>query len=63
MRKYVRKNYDREEVHDGWHGWRASLASEAIRLPSQAELRFAASDDDLDPSSPRTTHCLLWRDP
>jgi hypothetical protein len=63
VRKYVRRAYDPEEVRGGWHGWRATLASEAVRLPVQAELRTALTDDDLDPSSPRTTHCLLWRDP
>jgi Glycosyl transferase family 2 len=60
MRKYVGKVYDPEEVRNGWHGWRASLGVDAIRLPTQAELRIADCDDDLDPSSPRTTHCLLW---
>ena len=60
VRKYVRKTYDPEEVRDGWHGWRARLTDGAIRLPSQAQLRTAATDDELDPSSPRTTHCLVW---
>jgi hypothetical protein len=50
-------------VRGGWHGWRAGLTADAVRLPSQAELRTAHTDDDLDPSSPRTTHCLLWGDP
>lgn len=63
IRKYVRKTYDPDEVRGGWHGWRATLTVDAIRLPSQADLRTASTDDDLDPSSPRTTHCLLWSDP
>src|SRR5262249_24523655 len=62
-RKYVGKVYDPEELRDGWHGWRATLMTDAIPLPSQAELRTANSYDNLDPSSPRTTHCLLWSDP
>jgi glycosyltransferase involved in cell wall biosynthesis len=62
VRKYVRKTYDPEEVRGGWHGWRATLTASAVRLPSQAELRTAFNDDDLDPSSPRTTHCVLWSD-
>jgi hypothetical protein len=62
MRKYVGKVYDPEEVRDGWHGWRATLTADDIRLPPQAELRTAFVDDDLDASSPRTTHCLLWKD-
>lgn len=62
VRKYVGRVYDPEEVRNGWHGWRASLTADAVILPRQAELRTALTDDDLDPSSPRTTHCLLWGD-
>jgi hypothetical protein len=61
-RKYVAKTYDPEELRDHWHGWRATLTADAIRLPSQAELRTTHTDDDLDPSAPRTTHCLVWSD-
>jgi hypothetical protein len=60
--KYVIKVYDPQEVHDGWHGWRATLTAGAVRLPPQAALRTAFTDDDLDPSSPRTTHWLHWED-
>jgi hypothetical protein len=60
--KYVHKVYDPKEVDDGWHGWRATLTADAVRLPPQNELRTALTDDDLDPSSPRTTHWLLWGD-
>jgi glycosyltransferase involved in cell wall biosynthesis len=60
--KYVDKVYDPAEVHDGWHGWRATLTAGAVRLPPQAALRTALTDEDLDPSSPRTTHWLLWED-
>jgi hypothetical protein len=63
VRKYVGKGYDPEELRDGWHGWRATLTPEAIRLPPQAALRTTCTDDDLDASSPRKTHCLLWMDP
>jgi glycosyltransferase involved in cell wall biosynthesis len=62
VRKYVEKAYDPEEVRGGWHGWRATLAAPSLRLPAQAELRTAHTDGDLDPSAPRTTHCLLWGD-
>jgi Glycosyl transferase family 2 len=62
VRKYVGKVFDPEEVSSGWHGWRAGLTADAIQLPSRAELRTAFTDEDLDPSSPRTTHCLLWSD-
>jgi len=60
--KYVNRVYDPQEVHDGWHGWRATLTAGAVRLPPQSALRTALTDDDLDPSSPRTTHWLLWGD-
>ncbi len=62
VRKYVGKVYDPEELRDGWHGWRATLAADGVRLPSKAQLRTAFVDEDLDASSPRTTHCLLWKD-
>jgi glycosyltransferase involved in cell wall biosynthesis len=61
-RKYVKKVYDPEEVRGGWHGWRAHLTADAIRLPPQHALRTTASEDDLDPSSPFRTHCLVWSD-
>jgi hypothetical protein len=58
LRKWVDRNYDETEVEKGWHGWRASLTPEKIRLPSQKELRYYTSDDELDPSNPLTRH--LW---
>jgi glycosyltransferase involved in cell wall biosynthesis len=54
--KYVERNFDAEEVESGWHGWRASLTPVDITLPSESELRVAQSDEDLDPSDPRTRH-------
>jgi len=60
LRKYVGRRYDAGEVRDGWHGWRARLTAGDIHLPSQADLRFTASDADLDPSSPRRRHCIEW---
>ena len=56
IRKYVDKGYDQQEVKKGWHGWRARLIAEKIELPSQEELRLYTSDDELDPSNPRTRH-------
>lgn len=58
IRKYVDRRYDPAAVTAGWHGWRARLKPEMIRLPSQAELRPYRSDDELDPSNPRTQHYL-----
>lgn len=60
--KYVNKVYDPEEVRDGWHGWRATLSAGDVQLPSQTALRTTLTDDDLDPSSPRTSHWLHWGD-
>ena len=56
VRKYVGRSYDPAEVQKGWHGWRARLIAEKIELPSQKELRLYISDDELDPSNPRTRH-------
>lgn len=54
--KYVDKSYDPAEVQRGWHSWRARLVAEKIELPSQGELCTYTSDDELDPSDPRTRH-------
>ena len=53
------KRYDPAEVQKGWHGWRAELSPEMIKLPSQAELNPYISDDELDAASPRTRHCFF----
>lgn len=65
IEKYVQRRYDPDEVESGWHGWRAGLAAEDIRLPGEAELHEARAGEGLDPSKPRTAHCLdaLWRRP
>jgi Glycosyl transferase family 2 len=58
IEKYVERDYDAREVRRGWHGWRAELAAQDITLPSESELRVTQSDDDLDPSNPRKSHCI-----
>jgi glycosyltransferase involved in cell wall biosynthesis len=63
LRKYVHRRYDAGEVRDGWHGWRARLTPDDIRLPPEAELRLTVSDADLDPSSPRRRHLVMDGDP
>lgn len=60
LRKYVHRRYDAAEVRKGWHGWRAKITADDIRLPSAADLRFTATDADLDTSSPRRKHCIEW---
>ncbi len=59
VRKYVERRYDPREVEAGWHRSRARLRPEMIKLPTQAELRLYRSDDELDPSNPRTQHYLF----
>jgi glycosyltransferase involved in cell wall biosynthesis len=56
--KYVRRQYDADEVEGGWHGWRTCLDAEDVRLPPAAELRFTRGDDDLDENTPRRQHWL-----
>jgi glycosyltransferase involved in cell wall biosynthesis len=57
-RKYVTRPYRADLRARGWHGWRARLRPEDIRLPAGGDLRVTASDQDLDPSNPWTTHWL-----
>jgi glycosyltransferase involved in cell wall biosynthesis len=58
IRKYINKRYNSTEAKAGWHGWRAELKPEMIKLPKQAELRTYISDDYLDASNPHTRHYL-----
>jgi len=58
-KKYVHRDYDPREIEVGWHGARATLQPEQIRLPSRRSLRTYRSDDALDPSDPRTRHFLF----
>jgi glycosyltransferase involved in cell wall biosynthesis len=56
LSKWVNRKYDETEVEKGWHGGRASLTPDTIRLPSQKELHYYTSDDELDTSTPLTRH-------
>jgi hypothetical protein len=58
VEKYVERRYDAAEVERGWHGWRARLRADEIRLPGESELRIAGPGDELDPSEPRKRHCV-----
>jgi Glycosyl transferase family 2 len=58
IEKYVERHYDPDEVSSGWHGWRATLTAADVLLPRRSELRVTQSDDDLDPSEPRSRHCI-----
>jgi len=59
VEKYVLKQFDQAEVQKGWHGWRATLRPDIIKLPSQAEMNTYVSGDQLDVSNPRTRQCFL----
>lgn len=54
--KYVLRNHDPDELASGWHGWRATLSEDQVRLPSEAEVRVLGDDGLLDASDPRTRH-------
>ena len=54
-RKYMQKQYDRNEIADGWHVHRVRRQA-LLRLPFQSELRFFSSDDELDYSEPKAYH-------
>ncbi|MBI3660259.1 glycosyltransferase family 2 protein [Candidatus Acetothermia bacterium] len=65
IEKYAYRIFDSTEVAVGWHGPRAKLQNENAKahpellgLPSQSELRYYVSDDELDPSNPWSTS--LW---
>ncbi len=58
LSKYMNRKQDPAALKKGWASLRAGLTPEKIKLPSQKELRPYTSDDELDPSNPRTQH--LW---
>jgi glycosyltransferase involved in cell wall biosynthesis len=58
MRKYVERTYDPGEVEHGWHGWRATIRADQIRLPHQEQLRLYSGDESLDASKPWKKHAL-----
>jgi hypothetical protein len=58
VEKYVERTYSRAEVEHGWHGWRAGLRAEDIRLPGRSELRLAEPGEELDVSEPRQRHLI-----
>ena len=58
IRKYADRRHDPAALAVGWHGWRERFRPQAIRLPSQKELRIYSTDDQLDASDPRTRHYI-----
>jgi hypothetical protein len=58
LSKYLNRKHDPAALKRGWSRMRAELTPEKIRLPSQKELRYYTSDDELDPSNPLKQH--LW---
>lgn len=65
IEKFVARNFDPDEVADGWFGWRADFSADQLALPSTAELRTTHSDADLDPSRPSKYHYFdrRWTSP
>jgi hypothetical protein len=58
-RKYPGRKYDEDEISQRrWHSWRPRLRREHIVLPSVAQVRTTAGDDDLDSTDPWTRHWL-----
>jgi len=58
VEKYVERAYSPREVERGWHGWRATLRAEDIRLPSRSELRVANPGEELDLGRARQRHFI-----
>jgi hypothetical protein len=58
IRKWVRREFDPAAVARGWHGWRARLRPEMIRLPRKDELREWRPESGFDGSNPRPRHFL-----
>jgi hypothetical protein len=60
VRKYAGRTYSADEVEQlGWHGWRAALRPDDVRLPTAADgVRTSVTDDDLDATNPWTQHWL-----
>lgn len=52
IQKYAVKIYAPEELRRGWHGWKATVKADELRLPFEREMRRFTSDDDLDTSDP-----------
>jgi glycosyltransferase involved in cell wall biosynthesis len=64
IEKYVERRFDAAELESGWHQWRARISADALRLPSESELRPYRGDDALDPSDPRMEHYVAqWIGP
>lgn len=59
VRKYVMRQYDAEEVGQGWHRARARLRADRVALENDSALRTYTGDTALDPSNPRTAHPLF----
>jgi hypothetical protein len=59
IQKWVHRRYDPAEVEVGWHRARATLRAENIKLPSQRNMRYYTSDDQLDASNPLEMHPMF----
>lgn len=60
--KYTAKDFAKDEVRKGFHGWRAAGRSVQYRLPSAGDLRVCDGRTPLDPATPLTSHFPEWID-
>lgn len=58
IQKYVDKEFAPQEV-ENMHGWRATAEAADFALPRADEMRRYTTDDELDPSDPRSEHLLV----
>lgn len=59
LKKYAHKIYDPKELAVGWHGGRARVSVDNIRLPSRQLLKEYIDDRMLDAGNPRKKHYLF----
>lgn len=59
VRKYVGIDYAHARNTGNWRGW---ANENMFRVPQRSELRSYTTDDELDPSNPRTQHIFLDRE-
>jgi len=57
--KYCNRQYDPTEIRMGWHGVRARVTAESVRLPSQSKLHRFVSDDLLENTNVSKQHLIF----
>lgn len=62
-RKYVQKRYSEDELKMGAHGWKGTVTSANLRLPSEREMHRFISNELLDTSDPITRSLIYLENP